>query len=42
MPELSDLDIKYLPGVGPKRAELLARELGIRSYRDLLYYFPYK
>ena len=21
---------------------MLARELGIRSYRDLLYYFPYK
>lgn len=42
MAELSDLDIKFLPGVGPKRAELLARELGIRSYRDLLYYFPYK
>lgn len=42
MPTLSDLDIKYLPGVGPKRSELLARELNIRSYRDLLYYFPYK
>lgn len=42
MPALDDLDIKYLPGVGPKRAELLARELNIRSYRDLLYYFPYK
>lgn len=42
MAELSDLDIKYLPGIGPKRAELLARELNIRSYRDLLYYFPYK
>lgn len=42
MPALNDLDIKYLPGVGPKRAELLARELNIRSYRDLLYYFPYK
>lgn len=36
------MDIKYLPGVGPKRAELLARELNIRSYRDMLYYFPYK
>lgn len=42
MPALNDLDIKYLPGVGPKRADLLARELNIRSYRDLLYYFPYK
>ncbi len=29
-------------GVGPKRAELLAQELGIRSYYDLLYYFPFR
>ncbi|MFP4018468.1 MAG: ATP-dependent DNA helicase RecG [Bacteroidales bacterium] len=35
-------DIKYLPGVGPKRAELLKKELGIESFEDLLYYFPYK
>lgn len=37
-----DKDIKYLPGVGPKRAKLLAEELNIESYNDLLYYFPYK
>ena len=42
MPSLNEMDIKYLPGVGQKRAELLARELNIRSYRDMLYYFPYK
>ncbi|MFO8236572.1 MAG: ATP-dependent DNA helicase RecG [Bacteroidales bacterium] len=35
-------DIKYLPGVGPKRAELLKKELNIDSFGDLLYYFPYK
>lgn len=35
-------EIKYLPGVGPKRAELLKKELGISSYGDLLYYFPYR
>lgn len=35
-------DIMYLPGVGPKRAEALSKELGIANYRDLLYYFPYK
>ena len=28
--------------MGPKRAELLTQELGIRSYYDLLYYFPYR
>jgi len=32
----------YLPGVGPKRAEILKRELRIVSYEDLVYYFPYK
>ncbi|MFH2143205.1 MAG: ATP-dependent DNA helicase RecG [Bacteroidota bacterium] len=35
-------EIKYLPGVGPKRAELLNKEIGIFSFEDLLYYFPYK
>ena len=42
MENLTKLDIKYLHGVGPKRAELLAQELGIRSYYDLLYYFPFR
>lgn len=35
-------DIMYLPGVGPKRADLLKKELEIASIKDLLYYFPYK
>ncbi len=35
-------DIKYLPGVGPKKAELFAMELGIRSVEDLLRHYPYK
>lgn len=39
---LSSRDIKFLPGVGPHRAEILEKELGIRSFRDLLYHFPYK
>lgn len=42
MPEFLDQDIKFLHGVGPKRAELLKKELEIASFRDLLYYFPYK
>ena len=37
-----DNDIKFLPGVGPKRAQLLEKELGIRTFRDLLYYFPFR
>lgn len=34
--------LTYLPGIGPKRAELLRRELGLETWQDLLYYFPYK
>jgi ATP-dependent DNA helicase RecG len=35
-------DIKYLKGVGPKRAELFGKELGIYTIGDLLRYYPYK
>jgi ATP-dependent DNA helicase RecG len=42
MQDFLDTNITYLPGVGPKRAELLNNELNIFTYRDLLYYFPYK
>ncbi|HOB85196.1 MAG TPA: ATP-dependent DNA helicase RecG [Bacteroidales bacterium] len=42
MQDFLETNITYLPGVGPKRAELLNSELGIYTYRDLLYYFPYK
>ncbi len=35
-------DIKYLQGVGPSRAELLAKELDIKTVGDLLSYYPYK
>lgn len=40
--DLSMQDIKFLPGVGPKRAVTLANELGIRSIEDLLRHYPYK
>ncbi|MBN2807743.1 MAG: ATP-dependent DNA helicase RecG [Prolixibacteraceae bacterium] len=42
MPSPLSQDIKFLAGVGPKRAELLKSELGIVTFADLLYYFPYK
>ncbi len=42
MSEFLDQEIKFLPGVGPKRAELLYKELKIKTYRDLIYYFPFK
>ncbi|MFO7940785.1 MAG: ATP-dependent DNA helicase RecG [Bacteroidales bacterium] len=35
-------DIKFLPGVGPSKAEVLEKELSIKTFGDLLYYFPYK
>ncbi len=34
--------IEYLKGVGPKRAELLKKELGIASFEDLLFHFPFR
>ena len=40
--DLATRDIKYLSGVGPQRALVLNKELGIYSLHDLLYYFPYK
>jgi ATP-dependent DNA helicase RecG len=42
MLDLSVRDVKYLPGVGPARAELLSKELGIKSLADLIHYYPYK
>lgn len=42
MPNMLESEIKYLPGVGPKRAELLNKELGIKTYRDMLYFFPFR
>ena len=40
--DLSTRDIKFLPGVGPQRAGILNKELGVFSFLDLLYTFPYK
>ncbi len=37
-----DTNITYLSGVGPKRAELLNKEVNIYTFRDLLSYYPYK
>ncbi|MDE6588256.1 MAG: ATP-dependent DNA helicase RecG [Paramuribaculum sp.] len=33
-------EIKYLKGVGPRRAQLLQSELGIRTYGELVQHFP--
>ena len=42
MTSILDQDIMYLPGVGPKRKEILSKELNIQTWRDLLEYYPYK
>ena len=40
MANILDTNIKFLKGVGEARASILEKELGIRTFRDLLYYFP--
>ncbi len=35
-------ELQYIKGVGPRRAEVLAREVDIRSEEDVLEYFPYR
>ena len=42
MMDVLDSDIKYLPSVGPRRAELFGKELGIFTFRDLIYFFPFR
>ncbi|MCH2082758.1 MAG: ATP-dependent DNA helicase RecG [Saprospiraceae bacterium] len=37
-----DTSIEFLKGVGPKKAELLNKELGIFTFRDLLMHFPFR
>ena len=33
-------EIAYLKGVGPERARLLKEELNIKTFQDLLHFFP--
>jgi len=40
--EILSNPIDFLKGVGPSRANLLKRELNIFTYKDLLYYFPFR
>ena len=37
-----DMDIQFLPGVGPKRADLLRKELGVGTVGDLLRLYPFR
>lgn len=42
MVNLLDTNISYLKGVGPKRAELLNKELGVVTYQDMLNQIPFR
>ena len=42
MPNILDSDIKFLPGIGPRRGELLRKEFGISTFRQMLYFFPFR
>ena len=37
-----DTEIQFLPGVGPKRASLLQKELGVSTFGDLLRLYPFR
>lgn len=37
-----DMDIQFLPGVGPKRAELLRKELGVGTVGEMLRLYPFR
>jgi ATP-dependent DNA helicase RecG len=38
----TDMEIQFLPGVGPKRAELLRKELAVATVGDLLRLYPFR
>ncbi len=37
-----DTEIQYVPGVGPKRAEILNKEIDVFTLGDLLRWYPYR
>ncbi len=37
-----DTSVEFLKGVGPKRAEMLNKELSIFNFGDLLYHYPFR
>ena len=38
--DILDTSLEYLKGIGPNRAQLIKKELNIKSFRDLLYHLP--
>lgn len=39
---VSESDIQFLPGVGPKRAELLKKEFGVQTFADFVRIYPFR
>lgn len=39
---MANNELTYLKGVGENRAKMLDAELGLQTFRDLLYYFPFR
>ena len=37
-----DMEIQFLPGVGPKRAQLLDKELNVKTIGDLIRLYPFR
>lgn len=37
-----DSNLQFLPGVGPKRAELLAKELNVRTFGEIVRIYPHR
>ena len=37
-----DNSLEFLKGVGPIKSKLLFQELGLKTYRDLIYFFPFR
>jgi ATP-dependent DNA helicase RecG len=42
MASLLNTDIKFLSGIGPKRADILEKELGVRTYQEMLLFLPFR
>ena len=40
--DLLQTQLMYLKGIGPDKAALLKKDLGLSTFEDLLYYFPFK
>nr|HQI44297.1 hypothetical protein [Dysgonamonadaceae bacterium] len=40
--DILQTDIKFVPGVGPQKAEILNKEIDVFTLGDLLRWYPYR